>query len=342
MNKMHVTKTLLATLFAASAGVTLSAAATAEKTDTKPAATAAASTAAPAPAEKLVRILPGDALPKAVTDLTFIDRAAGNPNSTTAVKGMAALVHYTGWLYDPEQPEGKGAQFDTSTKNAAPYGFLLGTGRVIKGWELGVIGMKKGGKRTLLIPARLAYGERASPKIPANSTLIFDIEAVDLIVTEVSNVTSTATPIPAPLKHPVFLKSGEKLPVAVETLTIVDGVAGSGTLAEAGKPVSVHYTGWLYDAAKPDGKGNKFDSSVDRKTPFVFPLGAGRVIRGWDQGVAGMKIGGKRTLIIPPAMGYGSRGAGGVIPPNATLIFDVELLDVDPAPKAAPAAPASK
>ena len=90
----------------------------------------------------------------------------------------------------------------------------------------------------------------------------------------------------------------------------------------------MHYTGWLYDPAAPDGHGAKFDSSVDRKETFRFPLGAGKVIKGWDEGVAGMKVGGTRTLVIPPQMGYGARGAGGVIPPNATLVFDVELIDV--------------
>jgi len=103
---------------------------------------------------------------------------------------------------------------------------------------------------------------------------------------------------------------------------------GDGALATAGHNVTVHYTGWLYDEGAPDHHGKKFDSSRDRNEPFVFPLGGGRVIRGWDQGVEGMKIGGQRTLIIPASMGYGARGAGGVIPPNATLVFDVELLDV--------------
>ena len=111
-------------------------------------------------------------------------------------------------------------------------------------------------------------------------------------------------------------------------LTMIDHKIGDGAEAVAGMPVSVHYTGWLFDAAAPDNKGRKFDSSRDRGTPFGFPLGSGRVIAGWDQGVAGMKIGGSRTLIIPSELGYGEHGAGGVIPPNATLVFDVELLGV--------------
>ena len=108
-------------------------------------------------------------------------------------------------------------------------------------------------------------------------------------------------------------------------LQIIDTTVGTGA-SPAGKTAVVHYTGWLYENGT---KGKKFDSSVDRGQPFEFPVGAGRVIRGWDEGVATMKVGGKRTLIIPPAMGYGERGAGGVIPPNATLMFDVELLDLN-------------
>jgi FKBP-type peptidyl-prolyl cis-trans isomerase FkpA len=121
---------------------------------------------------------------------------------------------------------------------------------------------------------------------------------------------------------------GETERTNVTELIKQDGRAGTGAEAVAGRSVTVHYTGWLYEPSSADHKGTKFDSSRDRNEPFSFDLGAGQVIPGWDQGVAGMKVGGQRTLTIPPEMGYGATGAGGVIPPNATLLFDVELLDV--------------
>lgn len=116
---------------------------------------------------------------------------------------------------------------------------------------------------------------------------------------------------------------------AVTELLIEEVVVGDGAEAAAGASATVHYTGWLYAPGSPDDRGTKFDSSVDRGQPFEFLIGAGRVIRGWDEGVAGMRVGGKRILIIPAEWGYGAQGAGGVIPPNATLVFEVELLGVD-------------
>jgi peptidylprolyl isomerase len=120
-------------------------------------------------------------------------------------------------------------------------------------------------------------------------------------------------------------KTTGKIMTTDSGLQIIDGTVGTGATPKPGQICVMHYTGWLYEDGK---KGKKFDSSVDRNEPFEFPIGQRRVIAGWDEGVASMQVGGKRTLIIPPALGYGARGAGGVIPPNATLMFDVELLDV--------------
>src|SRR5581483_7091738 len=114
----------------------------------------------------------------------------------------------------------------------------------------------------------------------------------------------------------------------ITSLQVADTKPGTGRAAASGTQVTVHYTGWLYDPKAPDKHGKKFDSSRDHGEPFTFRLGAGQVIAGWDQGVNGRKVGGTRTLIIPSALGYGARGAGGAIPPHATLVFDVELLEV--------------
>ena len=157
-------------------------------------------------------------------------------------------------------------------------------------------------------------------KVPLTAALAVLLVAVASAETSTTAPSNPSTTPPAP-------------PAAAapeETVLVTDVVKGVGDEAFPGMVVIVHYTGWLYDPAAPDHHGRKFDSSRDRGQPLSFPLGSGRVIRGWEQGVPGMKVGGKRRLVIPPSLAYGSRGAGnGVIPPNATLIFDVELLAVE-------------
>jgi peptidylprolyl isomerase len=130
---------------------------------------------------------------------------------------------------------------------------------------------------------------------------------------------------PAPFHSPAMAQATGKIMTTASGLKIEDSQPGTGATPAKGQTCVMHYTGWLYENGV---KGKKFDSSVDRNEPFEFPIGVGRVIKGWDEGVSTMKVGGKRTLIIPPDLGYGARGAGGAIPPNATLIFDVELLGV--------------
>ena len=137
------------------------------------------------------------------------------------------------------------------------------------------------------------------------------------LIAGLSGVIAAGSPTPAAAQAKTMTTSSG--------LQITDSVVGTGESPKTGQTCIMHYTGWLYVNGM---KGKKFDSSVDRGEPFEFPIGRGRVIKGWDEGVATMKVGGKRTLIIPPALGYGERGAGGVIPPNATLMFDVELLGV--------------
>jgi peptidylprolyl isomerase len=136
---------------------------------------------------------------------------------------------------------------------------------------------------------------------------------------------SSAAGTPAPQPTQATTKKDSKVMTTASGLQMEDTKVGTGAEAKAGATVTVHYTGWLLENG---ARGKKFDSSVDRGEPFKFPLGGGRVIKGWDEGVQGMKVGGKRTLTIPPELGYGARGAGGVIPPGATLVFEVELLGV--------------
>jgi len=139
-----------------------------------------------------------------------------------------------------------------------------------------------------------------------------------------TSAANSAAPAPEPV-------ADATAPTGTEAMAMqkIELAPGAGAEIKSGQTALVHYTGWLYDAAAPENKGNKFDSSVDRDEPFEFDVGKGQVIKGWDEGVVGMKVGGKRRLIIPPEMGYGARGAGGgLIPGGATLVFDVQLVEI--------------
>ncbi len=218
-----------------------------------------------------------------------------------AKAGDLVSVHYVGTLED-------GTEFDNSLNRGAPIEFVLGKGMVIQGWDEGIALMKEGGKATLVIPPELGYGAQgAGGVIPGNATLTFDVELV-----------SVQEGPPGAPDAPTAVNE-EDYTVTASGLKYYDLVEGSGDPLAPGTNVVVHYTGWLTD-------GTKFDSSLDRGQPFSFPLGQGRVIAGWDEGVSTMKPGTVRQLVIPPELGYGERGAGSLIPPNATLIFEVELL----------------
>ena len=212
------------------------------------------------------------------------------PSATDRVE-----VHYHGTLLD-------GTVFDSSVERGQTITF--GLNQVIKGWTEGLQLMPIGSKFKFTIPPELGYGTRSIGSIPANSTLIFEVELFDIQKPFVDSDFS----IPA---EEVVLESG---------LRYLEHITGSGEITEIGNTVIVHYSGFLSD-------GTKFDSSHDRGKPFNFTLGENRVIQGWEEGLLNMHKGSKRTLIIPPELGYGERGAGGVIPPNATLLFEVELVD---------------
>jgi FKBP-type peptidyl-prolyl cis-trans isomerase len=217
--------------------------------------------------------------------LTYVDSLIGDGEEVQIDDFV--MVHYTGWLFvDGAKTE----QFDSSVERGEPIGFPLGRSFVIQGWEKGIPGMKVGGKRTLYIEPDMGYGaEGRPPVIPPNTTLVFDVEIVD---------------IPK---------------VDVEILA-----EGSGPVVEPGDNISVDYTGWVWvDGAK----GEEFDSSKNAGRPYNFTLGARMVIPGWDIGLEGMKVGTKARLIIPPVLAYGKRGSGPKIPPDATLCFEVELVE---------------
>lgn len=249
-------------------------------------------------------------------DFKIIETVVGT--GTVAAAGDLLVVNYTGYLYDSTKADFKGAKIDSSIDRQSPFSFSVGVGQFLVGWDQGLVGMKAGGKRTLIIPSGLAYGATkrdALPAvngntyaaIPANSPLVYDIQLI--------SVQTATTPVVVP--PPTTLK--------VEELTV-----GTGDTITTDKTVYVYYTGWLYDGSRIDLKGTQFDSNVGG-TKLCVNLGTANaaspctsVITGFAQGLNGMKIGGKRRLTIPPGLAYGANGSG-LIPANATLIFEITL-----------------
>ena len=216
-----------------------------------------------------------------------------------AESGDKVSVHYAGRLLD-------GSSFDNSYDRGQPFSFPLGGGRVIKGWDEGIAFLNVGDSATLIIPANLGYGSVERPTIPANSTLIFDVQLMD--------VKKVVKPEPFKTQGLDTISTGTGLRYI--RLNKTDGAP-----VTPGSTVAVHYTGYLYD-------GTIFDSSVSRGEPISFPIGVNRVIKGWDEGIAYLKVGEKARLLIPYQLAYGDRGAGQMIPPRTDLIFDVELISV--------------
>ena len=241
---------------------------------------------------------------RTASGLKIAELAAGE--GAEAAPGTQVTVEYTGWIANADGTPGK--RFDSTYDRGEPMRVTLGKGQLIPGWEEGLVGMKVGGKRQLVIPPELGYGAKGAGQIvPPNATLIFDVELVA--------VKSVRT---APKAPPEV--SDVDLVTLASGLKYADLVVGTGAQPTSTRSrVTVEYTGWLLN-------GTKFDSSYDREGPATF--GLDQVIKGWTEGVSSMKVGGKRLLVVPPQLGYGSRGAG-LIPPNATLVFEVELVAVE-------------
>ena len=219
----------------------------------------------------------------------FTDLAdgAGPP----AEDGWLVAIAYTGWLYEPSASDNRGSEFASQDQLA----FRLGVGQVIGGVDQGVLGMRVGGRRRIVVPPELGFGAGGNELVPGNATLLFEVELL----------------------------------AAAETpFETTDLVVGSGEEAANGSQLSMAYEGWVFDLLAPENKGSPFDATTS-DDPFVFTLGVGAVITGWDLGIPGMRVGGRRRIVIPHDLAYGAAGRPPRIPSYATLLFEVELLAIN-------------
>jgi peptidylprolyl isomerase len=241
-----------------------------------------------------------DQLTKTASGLQYYDITKGD--GAEAVKNGGVTTHYTIWVKTDT-----GHNFIASSEGNPPLDFIVGRrDKAFPGWDEGMTGMKVGGKRLLVIPPDLGLGAQGARDIPPNAVLVMEVQLM-----------SVSEPL-------VATKVDEKNYITTQSgLKYYDLKVGTGEPPTAGQTVVVQYTGWLQD-------GTQFDSSMGRDQPFSFQLGKGTVIPGWEEGISTMKVGGKRQLVIPPALAYGDSGSGSVIPPGATLIFEVELVSIKP------------
>ena len=208
--------------------------------------------------------------------------------------GWLLAIVYTGWLYDPAAPDNRGREFGSATAEA-PDSFRLGVGQVIPGMDQGMAGMRVGGLRRIIIPPDLGFGAGGTSFVPGNATLLLEVELV----------------------------AGAEVPFDVTDLRV-----GEGEEAVNGESLSMAYQGWVFDLTAEDNKGDSFDSTT-ASAPFTFTLGVGNVIAGWDLGMLGMRVGGRRRIVIPHDLAYGAAGRPPQIPAFATLLFEVELLAIN-------------